>query len=381
MQTDIRYSVDYPGFAEVPGYSRYVVSDDGQVINKLTGEFLTGAVNPAGYHNVRLTSDNGSTLTWGRHRLVKYVFEFREDYQILEVNHKKGIKADNRNAELEWSTPKGNTHHAGLHGLSPKVYPTSIRFIDSGDIYHFGSTIECARFLNEERGIPITKWQIRRRLGQTHIKVFPERIQYRRLTNDNRDAPWEKVEELETLERELQRYGRQLAIKVYNARSKTTMTFASLLEASQTTGVKEASLSTWLKDNDRLQLRPRYLRVKLEDDEREWPEVDDLWLAYDQEHGRKHVVTIEESTGNVTLYLSSQACAAARGLSKTALSYRIKQSNGQYPYPDGYRYAYYLDVHNLVLPDGNVGVVSSLIAGNSCKASLPQARGNHALTV
>jgi len=368
---EITFSKEYPGYSEIPNYSRYVISDNGDVIRKNDGVKLRGSVNPAGYHNVRLTDDSGKVHTWGRHRLVKYVFEYRADYKDLEVNHKKGNKADNRNSELEWVTPKQNTHHAGLTGLSNKCIPISIRFIDTGRVHHFDSTIACSEFLTS-MGIPITKWQVRYRVNNTDTSVFPERVQYRRLTNVNRTEPWKEIEKTDDLERQLSKFGRNIPVLVWNVISNLTMRFNSIVEAEYWTGIHGSSLVNWIKDNKTLKLRPGYFVVKREDDVRPWPVFEDIWLAYDELYGPKHVVTIEEKTGKVRLFRSSKECCKEMGIGKTTLSYRIKKSKGMYSYPDGYRYAYYIDVHNTVLPDGNVGVVSSLIAGTSRKAPPPQ---------
>ena len=82
-------SSDYLGYYEIPGYSKYVISREGDVINKDKGTVLLGSINPAGYKNYRLTGNNKHIHTWGRHRLMGFVFKYPGmDITDLVINHK-----------------------------------------------------------------------------------------------------------------------------------------------------------------------------------------------------------------------------------------------------------------------------------------------------
>lgn len=48
-------------FKTLDGYSRYGITSDGRVFNRVTQQWLSGSANPAGYVNFRLTNDNGHT--------------------------------------------------------------------------------------------------------------------------------------------------------------------------------------------------------------------------------------------------------------------------------------------------------------------------------
>lgn len=86
--------------------SLYECSDMGMIRNKAHKRILKGA-NTKGYINVRLC--NGRTYLL--HRLIALTFIPNPENKRT-VNHKKGIKNDNRVSELEWATDKENNQHS-----------------------------------------------------------------------------------------------------------------------------------------------------------------------------------------------------------------------------------------------------------------------------
>jgi hypothetical protein len=108
---------------DVPGYEGlYEVSDQGRIrscdLNTITkyGKAYTrkGKINKAvfskGYLKIRLSKENKPNNFYV-HRLVAKAF-IPNPYNLPEVNHKKGIKWDNRASELEWSSKSENTLHS-----------------------------------------------------------------------------------------------------------------------------------------------------------------------------------------------------------------------------------------------------------------------------
>lgn len=79
-------------------------------------KILTQKMNKFGYYEVALAKD-GVMKTFLVHRLMAKAFVPNPD-NLPQVNHKNGIKSDNRIENLEWCTKRENTVHAFKNNLS-----------------------------------------------------------------------------------------------------------------------------------------------------------------------------------------------------------------------------------------------------------------------
>ena len=77
---------------------------------------VKGKIDPHGYVRVALTKD-GKAKEFLLHRLVAGQFIPNPD-NLPQVNHRNGIKADNRVVNLEWVSAKENKRHAYQNNLS-----------------------------------------------------------------------------------------------------------------------------------------------------------------------------------------------------------------------------------------------------------------------
>lgn len=139
----------------------YGVSPDGVVWSK-AGKPLKPSVNPRGYEIVNLMID-GKRKGVSVHTLVARAF-CDGYFDGAQVNHKNGIKTDNRSDNLEWVTPLENTQHS-IHVLgntmvgasNPKAKAITATNIKNGTAIHFGSLADAAKYFQFGKRYDVVK--------------------------------------------------------------------------------------------------------------------------------------------------------------------------------------------------------------------------------
>ena len=128
---------------EVP-YTRYEVSNQGRVRNARTGLVLRPRKSAHGYRKVSLCYQ-GKPKECYIHILVATAFVegWREG---LQVNHKNGVKTDNRAENLEWVTASENQRHAS-DVLLLDVKPVALLDERGRLQYLFNSASACSRMM------------------------------------------------------------------------------------------------------------------------------------------------------------------------------------------------------------------------------------------
>lgn len=100
----------------VPGFENYDVSNAGRVRNNKTRRILKGIAH-RGYLVVKLGRPNRA---YGIHQVVAWAFKGPCQPGMV-VNHRNGIKTDNRPDNLEYTTNEGNVRHAYRTNLISNV--------------------------------------------------------------------------------------------------------------------------------------------------------------------------------------------------------------------------------------------------------------------
>lgn len=102
----------------IPDTNSYFVDKEGNIYSKISGEIktLSQIGDGGGYLTVRIKK-RGVCKRYKVHRLIAETF-LPNFHSSPQVNHKNGVKTDNRVENLEMCTAQDNIKHAIAFGLS-----------------------------------------------------------------------------------------------------------------------------------------------------------------------------------------------------------------------------------------------------------------------
>lgn len=149
--------------------TNYEIHCDGTLINLKTGNLRKWTKDTNGYMRCMIWTD-GKNTTISQHRiLAEYFIENPENK--LQVNHKNGIKHDNRLENLEWVTQSENAIHSFANGLQKPSRPHMKKVIDTSTGVIYESLTNAALEIGMNRS-NLQRMLIGKRNNNTNLKYY-----------------------------------------------------------------------------------------------------------------------------------------------------------------------------------------------------------------
>ena len=322
----------YPGYFHVPGFSRYVLSRSGEMINVVTGHVISSRRNNSGYYIFpRLMNDHGVKRQLSRARALCTTFKPTDMANFLQVDHVNCIHDDDRLENLEWVTPKENCRRAAANGLYRGSHAVRVRNYATKEELVFPSMAAAAKAYG------LTKDAMQYRLEMNDDRVYPEGNQYKFVDDVSN---WVDIEDNEF---DMSRFGTRKRVLVRDIKDGSITEFDKLHDAAKFLDCSDGCLSEYLNDGKQRVLKG-FFQAKFQFDKSPWRDVADPFGEYVTDKPKSAVVVTHAATGRKFLYLSQVGCARDRHLLTTTLNYRLNSGSKDTVYSDGFKYCYYTDL-------------------------------------
>ena len=322
----------YPGYAFIPGYSRYLINKEGTVIKHSTGKQLKPYIAFNNYARYSMAPDVKRPLQnsekMQRHRAVALAWlDYPNNADKLVVNHIDCIPGSDHVSNLEWATHKENSQHSiltGRHSRQEIIRDVYVFNAKSGLLSKYTSPAECFNDLEISSGTLFS------RLARSHTKIYPGFLQF---SYSKEHPEWvvldeDKLKELKDLW--------DSKVLVRNAKTKQVKTFPTAIEAAKYLGIKTEAVRYLILKNHQ-PILPGYLQVQKSSNKEKWREPENLKQENREALFGTAVLARNVNTGVITEYASAVECSKALGLCNEAVNARFNYGS-QKVFSDGYQF-------------------------------------------
>lgn len=306
---------DYHGFYYIPYYTRYCISEDGNIINAFNGKekkwhtVAGGQKNATGGYRYTRVVSNGYSTNLGRHRALCLTFKhYDKDPSELIVNHDDTIPGNDWLDNLEWCNHGYNNQHAYDNEMRPNASkPVLMKNLKTGEIQRFVTTAACARHLGYRSGT-IIWW----RLNRWPNKVYPDLLQFK----------WDDGSEWIKLDMNNINWGsKPRPAQARNVFTGEVINFAGLDDGQEKTGVDRAVISSHLQHQYKI---PFYgFNFRYVDQNIEWPIHTERHLDIYEKYPKKSpdgVIVWDRQEEKELFFLSRNEAAEYFGISKSTIA-------------------------------------------------------------
>ena len=122
---------DISNFIDIPNYTKYMVSRNGEIYSKAIKRLCRITVLPSGYHKIKCKSDNGIYKDLYIHVIVAMAYlNYVPSSNKYVVNHIDGNKSNNKFDNLEIVTQKENMKHSIIIN-NDKIFRRAVYYINN----------------------------------------------------------------------------------------------------------------------------------------------------------------------------------------------------------------------------------------------------------
>lgn len=286
----------YFGFKFIPEFNRYMVNSEGRIFDMRKKRFVKGRFSK-GYFSYILIDDHGYKTSMFRHRAMCLAFKpDSRDKSLLQVNHKNGVKGDDRLENLEWCTGSENRLHAIYSGLTCLSKPVACFNLATEDVKVFGSLVQCCEVLG------LREAEVSKALGSGEF-IYRQGIIALRYVNE---------------EHRVVKNTNKRSVLVRNMKTGKTKEYESIIACAKDVGMSKHAVLSRI-ENPITNIYRDYLQIKRKNDATPWYIPNDLDQAYLESSPTKAVDVRYVETGEVVRYETQRIASNALGIAETTI--------------------------------------------------------------